>query len=547
MSSQLEVLLLGSVRQMIDTGDALLGRKAFSPSEILQKKQERFNLPDGRLLLVTAAYRRIGLDLLTAPISLDILSEEHVPQITSPAYHAVIIILEINSTLSLNSSLSAKCMMLRDSLSDSVKRKGVIVVTRGDRFREAQSKGDITVSFIDWIRNCGGIPGILFQATQERCVLFDNAGSEDVLNKQRHELIHMIDSRVLGEAHYTDMKFKGAELLTKKLEKDLEKLKQQVQKETTSLEKMEIRNSQKTNKSLKHMNNQIDELSEELLQGIAEKIGVMRGNVDKNSKQAKQRSERLEEKLKKLEKVSEEALRDSQELENQVLELKKQALQEKNDDDRKEETKTNRDHFERIRDSLLWEIMESLASSYPQLHTSGIRKLLFILILFFLLLLPMLSSLWPVTSNSLKEITALDVRSDLRSYVDLKLEQVVKRIQENEKHLFGLNKTDPYNISKIRQEMTEQFTQLKERLLNETADLTEDIKKNITSRILVLDMIESLPLFLPLIMVLTLLVLLLTPVQLPVPWAWLLAALLAALLEALLILLFLLLLVLLGA
>ncbi|KAK3760227.1 hypothetical protein RRG08_052176 [Elysia crispata] len=538
MSSQLEVLLLGSERQVIDTGNALLGREAFSPSEILQKQQERFNLPDGRLLLVTAAYRRIGLDLLTAPIPLTILSEEHVSHITSPAYHAVIIILGINSDLSLNSSLSAKWMMLHDSLSDLVKRKGVIVVTRGDRFREAQSKGDITVSFIDWIRNYGGISGIL-QASQERCLLFDNAGSEDVLNKQRHELIHMIDSRVLGRGHYTDMKFKEAELLTKKLEKDLEELKQQVQKKTTSLEKMEIRNSKKTDRCLKDMNNQIDELREKLLQGIVEKIGVMQENVDKNSKQTEQISERLEEKINKLEKVSEEAARYSQELENQVLELKKQALEEKNDDDRKEETKANRDHFERIRDSLLWERMKSLASSYPQLLSSRIRKSLFILILLFLLLLPLLSSLWPVTSNSLKEITALDVRSDLRSYVDLKLEQVVKRIQENEKHLFGLNKTDLNNVSKIRQEMTEQFTELKERLLNETADLTEDIKKNITSRILVLDMIESLPLSLPLIMVLTLLVLLLTPVQLPVPWAWLLAALL--------ILQFLLLLVLLGA
>ena len=543
MSSQLQVLLLGSERQMIDTGNALLGREAFSPSEILQKKQKRFNLPDGRLLLVTAAYRLIGLDLLTAPVPLVSLSEEHVSQITSPAYHAVIIILGINSDLSLKSPLSAKRMMLHDSLSDLVKRKGVIVVTQADRFREAQKKGDITVSFIDWIRNCRGIPGGLFQATQERCILFDNAGSEDDLNTQRDELVHMIDSRVLGEAHYTDMKFKEAELLPKKLEKDLEKLKQQVQKKATSLEEKEIRNSQKTNTSLKYMNNQIDELREELLQGIAEKIGVMLGNVDKNSKKAKQRSGRLEEKLNKLEKVSEEALRDSQELENQVLELKKQALQEKNDDDRKEKTKTNRNHFERIRESLLWEIMKSLASSYPQLHTSGIRKLLIILILFFLLLLPLLSSLWSVTSNSRKEITALDVRSDLRSYVDLKLEQVVKRIQEHEKHLFGLNKTDLNNVSKIRQEMTEQFTQLKERLLNETADLTEDIKKNITSRILVWDMIESLPLSLPLIMVLTLLVLLLTPVPLPVPWAWLLASILAALL----ILQFLLLLVLLGA
>ena len=551
MSSQLRVLLLGKDRWTTETGNALLGREVFSLSESAVQR-ETVRLPDGRSLQVIP--ERYGEDPALSKFVF-LSSEEHT------SHTAVILVMEINSDLSLSHFLPEGVWTENTPWRNVVQRKGVIVVTRGDRFREARNKGEITVSFIDWFRNFRGIPGIL-QATQERCVLFDNAGSEDVLNTQRDELIHMIDSRVIGEGHYTDMKFKEAELFSRELNKGLQELKQKVHKNTVSLEEK----SQKTETCLKHMNNKLEGLQENL----KEKTGALQtiyGSFDRDSKEAAQRFQTLETQLMKLEKncatdsqeaaqrserleqfteleckkVSEKAARDSQELEKQFLELKKQVLQEKIE--RKEETQTNRDHIEGIRGSLLWERIKSLASSYPQLHPSRIRKLLLILILLVLLLLPLLSSLWPVTSNSLKEITALDVRSDLRSYVDLKLEQAVKRIQEIEKHLVGLNKADPNNVSKIRQEMTEQIIELKERLLNETADLTEDIKKNITGRILVWDMIESLPLSLPLIMVLTLLVLLLTPVPLPVLWAWLLAALLVALL----ILQLLLLLVLLGA
>ena len=573
MSSQLRVWLLGRDRWTTETGNALLGREAFS----LSKSQVQWGLkilPDGRLLQVTAA---CSTEHAVSSDRLFFLSEELISDITI-ASHAVIFLMEIDSDLSLSYFLPAENMN-KESWQNFVKRKGVIVVTRGDRFREAQNKEDITVSFIDWFRNCGGIPGILFQATQERCILFDNAGSEDILNKQRDELIHMIDSRVLGGAHYTDIKFKEAELFSRELNKGLQELKQKVHKNTASLEEK----SQKTDICWKHMNDQLARLQLDLKEktGVLPKEAAQRfqrletqlikleKNCATDSQEAAQRSERLEQ-FTELEckKVSEKAARDSQELEKQILELKKQVLQEKIE--MKEEIQANRYHIEGIRGSLLWERIKSLVSSYPQLHPSRIRKPLLILILLLLLLLPLLSSLWPVTSNSRKEITALNVSSDLRRYVDLKLEQAVKRIQEIEKYLFGLNKTDPSNVSKIRQEMTDQIIELKERLLNETypnnvskirqemtdqiielkerllnetADLIEDIKKNITGRILIWDMIESLPLSLPLIMVLTLLVLLLTPVPLPVPWAWLLASLLAALL----ILQFLLLLVLLCA
>ncbi|KAK3752185.1 hypothetical protein RRG08_059745 [Elysia crispata] len=603
MTSQLQVLLLGRDRWTTETGNALLGREAFS----LQPSQEQkgtVRLPDGRLLQVSTGcyiYREhLVFSILDFP-----LSEELISYITS-SYHAVIFIMEIDSDLNLSSFLSAQVVTKNTSWENLVQRKGVIIVTGGKRFREAQRKGEITVSFIDKMRNCGRFPGTLFQATQERCLLFDNAGSEDVLNTQRDELIHMIDSRVLGGAHYTDMKFKEAELFSRELNKGLQELKQKVHKNTDSLEEK----SQKTDICWKHMNDQLARLQLDLKEktGVLPKEAAQRfqtletqlikleKNCATDSQEAAQRFQTLEKQLIKLEKncatdsqeaaqrfqtletqliklekncatdsqeaaqrfqtletqliklekncatdsqeaaqrserleqfteleckkVSEKAARDSQELEKQILELKKQVLQEKIE--MKEEIQANRYHIEGIRGSLLWERIKSLVSSYP----SRMLKL----ILLVLLLLPLLSSLWPVTSNSRKEITALNVSSDLRRYVDLKLEQAVKRIQEIEKYLFGLNKTDPSNVSKIRQEMTEQIIELKERLLNETADLIEDIKKNITGRILIWDMIESLPLSLPLIIVLTLLVLLLTPVPLPVPWAWLLAALQVALL-----------------
>ena len=547
MSSQLRVLLVGSFEGMTETGNTLLCREAFTLTQP-QAQRRTVNLPDGRLLQVTGAYYRHEV---TEPDGTKRLSEELVSDITSSVYHAVIFIMEIGSSFRLFYPTTAEYMMKDKSWKNFVQRKCVIVVTGGDRFKEAQSKGEITVSFIDWMRELWGIPETLFQETQERCLLFDNSGFEVVVNKQRDELIDMIDNRVIVGEYYTDMKLKEAELLLQKLETNLEELKQNVQINTKLLEE----NSQKTDVSLKDMNNQLEGLKKELLKEIGERnavIQTIKDKFDKDSKDSAQRSEMLGEQLNNSEKVCktilEEAVRNSQELEKQVLEFKKQALQEKIE--RKDETQTERE-------SSLWERFKSLAMSHLQLHTERKRNLLLMLFLLLLLLLPLLSSLWPVTSNSRKEITALDVRSDLRRYVDLKLELAVKRIRKIEKHLAGLNildvmksqkskkvnQTDHKNVSKIRLEMVDQITELKERLLNETAKLTKDIKKNIAGRILVWDMIKSLPLSLPLIMVLTLLLLLLTPVPLPVPWAWLLAALLVALL----ILQFLLLLVLLGA
>ena len=539
MSSQLRVLLVGADELMTEIGNALLGWEAFTLPQS-QAQRETVSLPDGRLLQVTAAYFRhhdTGSDGVKRT------SEKLVSDITSSAYHAVIFIIEIDSCLNLSYPVAAECMM-KESWKKFVKKKGVIVVTGGDRFRQARNKGEITVSFTEWMWKHGRFCGALFQEIQWRYLLFDKVGLGDVINKQRQELIDMIGSRVLVGELYIDMKFKEAELLSQKLETNLEQLKEQINKKTASLKETEKINSQKTDGSLKDMNNQIVGLKEVVRENI-ERIGVMQtiqDNLVKDTKETEQRSLRFENQLTDLEKVFdqklEKASQDLQELKKYLLDLKRQVLQEYNK--REEEFQTSIEEFKRhVKESYLWERMKSLALSHTQLHPSRIRKLLLILFFLMLLLLPLLSSLWPLTSNSRKEITALDIRSDLRRYVDLKLEQAVKRLQEKEKHVARLNKTDPNNVSKIRQEMTEEFTKLKERLLNETADLTGDIRKNITGRILVWDIIMSLSLSPPLIMVLTLLLLLLAPVTSPVPWV----SLLAALLVAFLILQFLLLLV----
>ena len=501
MPSQLSVLLIGTDEGMIETGDALIGRKAFSMRQ-LDAQRETLVLPDRRLFEVTAAfYTQIGL--VPGTVLEFHLSKELVSDITSSAYDAVIIIMEIEANLSLSHTIAAKLLMEDKFWKKFVKRKGAIVVTRADRFRKAQNTGEITVSFMEWMRKTEGFCGILFKEMEERCVLFDNYGLDDVLNNQRHELIIMMDSQVVVGEQYTEMMFKEADMLLHKLERDFGDLKQQVQTKTISLEE----DSQKKDERLKEMNNQLERLKQEVFN-----MQTMQQHFDKQVVNLK----------------------------DQVHTIEQEKFQKKG------EKRTIR---ERIRGSSFLERIKSLASSHPQLHS---RKLLPISLLLLLLLLPLLSSLWLVTSHNRKEVTALDVNS-----TDFKLEQAVKRMKEIEKHLAGLkildmtkkqkmeelNQTDYKNVSKIRLEMAEEFTKLKERLLNETAELTEDIRKNITYRILVWDMIESLPLSLPLIMVLTLLLLLLAPVPLPVPWA----SLLAALLVVLLILQLLLLLVLLGA
>ena len=475
MPRQLRILLVGTDRRMAETGDALVGRKAFSKRQS-RTQRETSVLPDGRVLEVTTAHSGH-----VVPGSDDVkrLSEELVSDIASTVYHAVLFIMGIQSNFC---PAAAECMMADKSWKNFVKKKGVIVVIGGERLGEEQNKGEITVSFLDWVKRKGDIFENLLREMQMRWISLNEAESQDVLNKQRDELVDMIDSRVLGEGHYTDLKFNEAKLLSLKVGKSLQDLKQEVSKEN------------------------------------AERIGVtqiMQDNFDKESKEAAQRSERLEKRLTDFENVckkdSEKATRDSQNLDTQLLKCEEQVLQEQIK--RKEEVQTMKEEFER--------------------RFREMRNVLLILLLLLLLLFSLFSLLWPVTSNSRRENAALNVSS-----LDLKLEKAVKRMQDIEKHLADqmkspklkeLNETDPNNVSKIRQEMVEQFTELKERLLNDTADLTKDIRKNITGSILVWDMIESLPLSLPLIMVLTLLLLLLTPVPLPVPWASLLGASLVAL------------------
>ncbi|KAK3762223.1 hypothetical protein RRG08_057461 [Elysia crispata] len=78
---------------------------------------------------------------------------------------------------------AAECMMADKSWKNFVKRKGVIVVIGGERLGEEQNKGEIAVSFLDWVKRKGDIFENLLREMQMRWISLNEAESEDVLNK----------------------------------------------------------------------------------------------------------------------------------------------------------------------------------------------------------------------------------------------------------------------------------------------------------------------------------------------------------------------------
>ena len=82
-----------------------------------------------------------------------------------------------------------------------IQRNCVVVVAGGEQFIEAQREGRIASSFTDYCRKKETTKGNLrnvFHGAQERWLLFNATGSPDVLNRQREDLVDMIDSRVVA-------------------------------------------------------------------------------------------------------------------------------------------------------------------------------------------------------------------------------------------------------------------------------------------------------------------------------------------------------------
>ena len=211
----------------------------------------------------------------------------------------------------------------------------------------------------------------------------------------------------------------------------------------------------------------------------------------------------------------------------------------------------------------LWNSLISLLS-LARLQTSPrLRVVVFLLV--GLLVLGLVSLVlhapgtWVTTTTSRREITSGDDGLHLRRYLDSELKETTRRLKDMDMRISelkvhvldkprGSDLNDSDGAAKRRLEMEKQLEELREQVLNETAQQADELRKILEEKSCgrgtnLWEMIRSLPVSLPLIISLTVTLLSLGTIPLPVP----LAALFTALLGSLLILQLLLLLVLFGA
>ncbi|GFS00916.1 hypothetical protein ElyMa_002826100 [Elysia marginata] len=482
-SSDLKVILLGGSDDITSIGNAIVGEKVFV-EERWREQRHSLKLNDTRKLHITAPL--YGQTTLTD--SGKRLSDKLVFDINTNAYHAVVFAMKIKPDLRLNNPTAAECtgILREDSWRNLIKGRGVIIVLEADRFRDARCTGRISTGFLDWMRAQTGVPRVLFQEVQERCLLFDTDGRGEVLNKQRSELLDVVDYRILGSKHYTDVKFKEGEGRRLEMRQQIAELQENMRTKTLELEKTGKLNSEETAKRLQELEKHLSDMqvnitrtiselkelnasssheAEEMFQVLTLQISEIKGTVRElqitNSREAEKRS---------------------QEMENQVSGLKNEILEERVK--RTDDMKALENQVNRLQGSTVWGKIKTISDLYPQLKSPYIVSLVLFSLLILALALISLPIFCYVSATYRKEATHPGEDQDLRRYIDVQIKQTARRIQEIEtqvaaKKISGQtkneitenkNETGFVNVVKKTQDVKELLGELKEILFNETRD-----------------------------------------------------------------------------
>ena len=191
MLLDLHILLIGLVSSshpnVFSVANGLVGQQIFHGGQWQEKQQGSVLTEDGRRLHVTYLPSRLLREATHVNLSM---------------YHAVVVIMAFDGSSGSFWCSTGVINILSQGLGKSfIQKNCVVVLTGGEEFIKSQSEGRVAGSFTDYCKKTTIMPDNLrdvFHGVQERWLLFDTKGSPDVLNRQREELVDVIDSQVMA-------------------------------------------------------------------------------------------------------------------------------------------------------------------------------------------------------------------------------------------------------------------------------------------------------------------------------------------------------------
>ena len=284
MLLHLHLLLVGLVNpekfDVLSIGNAIVGQRTFRSDRRYGKQQGSVVIEGGTKLHVTYLPEHLFRDLGKA------ISEGKDTDIDLRDYHAVVV--GMTSTFSdlILSQGTGVAETLNKFLGKTFIRKNCIVVVAGGQdFAKAQREGKIKGSFKDWCKSMleweTEDATAVFSGVEERLLLFDTAGAQDVLNRQKVQLVEMVQGRLSAANRNIVMEKKFAQLKG-----------QVINKTTEHME--EIRKNAQVNKHISDKIQDMEKLLAQLKEQVINKTTEHTAEIRKNAQVNKHTADRIQ-------------------------------------------------------------------------------------------------------------------------------------------------------------------------------------------------------------------------------------------------------------